>query len=75
MRQTLITRSLLGAALAVTMFLAATAVSEAAKGDQANNGRRVPEVPISALLPAASGLVGGGYYLLYRIRGRRRDDR
>lgn len=64
-----------GAAVAgAAVFFTLHTPAYAAKGDQVGRGKNVPEVPVAALLPAASGLSGGGYYLVSRLRNRRTRD-
>ena len=67
-------RGLAGVTLAAALFIVAGSVAEADKNNQKGNGKKVPEVPVAALLPAASGIIGAGYYLVHRIRNRRSDD-
>lgn len=74
-RPPLLSLAAAAAALAIAVLLASNQPALAAKDDQVGNGKKVPEVPLAALLPGAGALAGGGYYLLARIRGaRRRND-
>ncbi|MFA7249273.1 MAG: hypothetical protein WC273_06510 [Dehalococcoidia bacterium] len=66
--------TLIAAGIAGSALLATTAPAAAAQPDQVDHGRKVPEVPVAALLPAAGGLAGAGYYLVARFRTRRRGD-
>ncbi len=63
-------RLMVALSLSLTLLALATGVASADREDAEDRARRIPDVSVAMVLPAAGGLTVGAFYLRDRLRRR-----